>query len=186
MALYSYITVFWNVPLSLLLLTHVFSFLTSIDTSRYSRFSALTLRWHFFLTRFMRRSRVWGQPPPPTLHPENNLKTTCGPQWPPMAPNNLVNTKVWPPSSALHIKNLPTPVLVAICLEKSIFRLCCQVVQDWFVQSRVMQGRVIKDRFSQGVIFESRIIMGQIVQKRIVQNRVPGSNGQGRCIWQRV
>ena len=29
-------------------------------------------------------------------------------------------------ASTLHIKNLPVPVLVATCLEKSLFRPCCQ------------------------------------------------------------
>ena len=74
----------------------------------------------------------------------------------------------------LHIKNVPTPVLVASCLVADR-----RDVQDGFLQSRVVQGRVVKD----GVIFNERIIMGQIVQKRVVQNPVVQDQMvQGRCI----
>ena len=136
----------------------------------------------------MRRTRVLGQPHPHPLPPprpqqsENDL-------WPPMAPNNPVSIKVLPPSPALHIKKLPTPVIVASFLENSLFRPSCQGPSrpGRTCTEPCRAGRVIKDRFFQGVIFVGRIIMGQIVQKKIVQNRVvQGLMVQTRCIWQSV
>ena len=96
----------------------------------------------------------------------------------PVAPNNPVNTKVWPSSPILHLKKN----FLSQCLRRVVLRkvhsdqvAMGRVVQYGFAQSEVVQGRVVKDRVSQGVSFEGQIIMGQIVQKRIVQNR--GVNG---------
>ena len=41
-------------------------------------------------------------------------------------PKNLVNTKVWSPSPTPHIKDFPSTVLEASCLEKSLFQPSCQ------------------------------------------------------------
>ena len=131
-AFYYYIAVFWNVPLSLLLFTPVFSF------------QVASFFFFYIYTRYMRRRRKWdSMRQSPHKQSEKDL-------WIPMT-SNPVSTKVWPPSPTRHIKNIPTPVLDASCLEIIFIPTklsSARSHKDGFVQNRVVQGCLVEDRLS--------------------------------------
>ena len=152
---------------------HLFQFLTSTDNVT-SLYSALISRWQVFYTRYMHRSRGWGQ------HGPVLAQTIWNDLWPQMTPRILSIPRFGhqvPP----HISK----TFLGQCLRRVVLR---KVYSNQVVNGRVTQGQICTEPSCagacclgltfQGVIIEGRIVIGQIVQKRIVQ----GLMVRGRCV----